>query len=264
MKQALLVAMFLSILGVGAGCASADSGRLQAVAAAASASGMGKAAADSFLARVRGSQDRFFALLAEAAAQAQADPYLLVRVDKSKALPKGYEPADLVALDGTGLSVSRKGHRLRKPAYEALLAMSKAASAEGVTLLVSSTYRSYAYQETVFSRNVAEMGEKEASRVSARPGASQHQLGTAIDFGSITDAFAETKASKWLVANARRFGFSLSYPKGMEAVTGYVWESWHYRYIGAPAAALQAEFFDGAQCHLINFLDAYLPAPPSR
>ncbi|MCE1197115.1 D-alanyl-D-alanine carboxypeptidase family protein, partial [bacterium] len=91
--------------------------------------------------------------------------------------------------------------------------------------------------------------------------ASQHQLGTAADFGSITDEFAGTAAGKWVAANAGRFGFSLSFPKGLEPVTGYLWESWHFRYIGKEAAALQEEYFGGVQHYLIVFLDALSRAP---
>ena len=193
-----------------------------------------------------------------------ADPFLLRLLDKRHSLPSDYEPADLVHLDGTGLPVSRAGHRLRKPAFDSLVVMDKAARSEGISLLVSSSYRSYAYQSEVFSRNVAEMGKKEAERVSAAPGTSQHQLGTAIDFGSITDAFAETAASKWLAKNAGRFGFSLSYPKGQEGLTGYVWESWHYRYIGKDAVALGDEYFGGIQQYLMLFLDALSRAQPKK
>jgi zinc D-Ala-D-Ala carboxypeptidase len=208
-------------------------------------------------AKIEASPARFSELLAAALADRAADPMLLYRADKAKALPEGYEPADLVALDGTGLSVGRQGQRLRRPAFEAMRAMDAAARAGGVTLLVSSTYRSYAYQAEVFARNVKESGREAALMVSAEPGHSQHQLGTAIDFGSITDAFAGTKAGRWLLANAPRFGFSLSFPKGMEAVTGYSWESWHYRYIGKAAAAMAEEFFGGAQRHALMFLEAY-------
>ena len=206
--------------------------------------------------RIEGSPDRFFALLDNVKAEMAADPGLLRRADKQKGLPADFAPDDLVALDGTVLAVSRPGHKLRKPAFDALAVMSKAARAEGITLLVSSAYRSYEYQKGVFARNVAEMGEKEAIRVSAPPGASQHQLGTAMDFGSITDAFATTAAGKWMLANAGRFGFSLSFPKGLEPVTGYMWESWHYRFIGKDAVALQDEYFGGVQHYLILFLDA--------
>ena len=209
----------------------------------------------SVLARLEAAPDRFLSLLDRALADRRADPMLLYRVDKAKALPPGYVPPDLVKLDGTGLSVSRPGHRLRASAFRALVAMSEASGAEGVALLVSSSYRSYEYQVEVFGRNVKELGRSQAEMVSAAPGHSQHQLGEAIDFGSITDAFAETKASRWLSANARRFGFSLSFPKGMTDVTGYAWESWHYRYIGTAAAALEGEYFEGIQQYLLLFLD---------
>lgn len=220
--------------------------------------------ASSIMQKIQTNPERFFSLLGKAAEAADRDPYLLRRVDKRKGLPESYVPADLILLDKTGLSVSRQGHRLRKPAYDALMSMSGAAHKEGVTLLVSSAYRSYQYQTEVFARNVKEMGEKEAERVSARPGSSQHQLGMAIDFGSISDAFAETKASAWLAKNAAAYGFSLSYPQGLEDLTGYVWESWHYRYIGKDAAALQSEYFLGLQCYLIDFLDTYLQARPMQ
>jgi len=262
MKTALAVTIFtLAVLG-GAGCAPQLSDRMAQVETA--VTGIDKVEAEAFLARVRKAPDHLFTLLDAVGAEMAVDPQLLARVDKSKPLPSTYAPWDLVDLDGKGLSVSKTGLKLRKAAFDAFCAMSAAAKAQGVTLTVSSAYRSYAYQKALFSRNVAEMGEKEASRVSARPGSSQHQLGMAMDFGSITDAFADTKASKWLVSNASTFGFSLSYPKGMEPMTGYVWESWHYRYIGKSAAALQAEYFGGTQHYLMLFLDAFSQARPSK
>jgi zinc D-Ala-D-Ala carboxypeptidase len=185
----------------------------------------------------------------------KTDPMLLYRVDKAKALPDGYAPPDLVPLDGADLSVSRTGHRLRKAALQALKAMYVAARADNVTLLVSSSYRSYAYQVEVWNRGVAAEGEAETAASVARPGHSQHQLGTALDFGSITDTFAESKASHWLMVNAHRFGFSLSFPQGMSSVTGYKWESWHYRYIGKSAASLEQEYFGGIQQYLLLFLE---------
>lgn len=208
---------------------------------------------------IEAGRGRFLELLAAAEADRAADPELLRRVDKSPggALGETYEPGDLAGLDGTGLSVSRPGHRLRRPALEALVAMDAAARAEGIVLLVSSSYRSYAYQREVFARNVAQDGLPRARLLSAEPGRSQHQLGTAADFGSIDDSFAETRAGRWLAGNARRFGFSASYPKGMEDLTGYLWESWHYRYVGAAAAALEAEFFGGTQARMLAFLEKY-------
>ena len=187
-------------------------------------------------------------------ADRREDPLLFYRVDKEKALPETYAPTDLVPLEGTGLSVSRTGHRLRKNAFRALKAMDLAARTDGVSLLVSSSYRSITYQG-VWNRIVAADGMAETEVSVARPGHSQHQLGTVIDFGSITDAFAETKASHWLAVNAHRFGFSLSFPKDMTKVTGYKWESWHYRFIGEAAASLETEYFDGIQQYLLLFLE---------
>jgi len=141
------------------------------------------------------------------------DPDLLRRVDKSVALPANFVPADLVVLDGAFRMWSPKGMLLRAPARDALVRMAEAAKKEGRTLVVSSTYRSYDYQKTVFERNVREMGKAEAERVSAQPGMSQHQLGTAVDFGSITDEFGDTAAGRWLSANAGKVRFFALFPE---------------------------------------------------
>lgn len=187
---------------------------------------------------------------------------LLQLVDKAHFLPEGYAPADLVSLtaataQGRSYMINRDGLSLRRMAEEALEEMAAAAMRNGVTLLVSSTYRSYEYQENVYRRNVAELGQEAADRESAMPGASQHQLGTVIDFGSITDEFAETRAGHWLSANAHRFGWSLSFPQGYEAVTGYRWECWHYRYLGVQALEFQRKWFGDIQQYMLEFIDAW-------
>ena len=181
-------------------------------------------------------------------------PDLLVLVDKRHLLPPDSVPPDLVSLAGYPLSVSRGDLLLRKAIMPDVVALASAARADGVTLLFSSTYRSYDYQKLVHGREVSRYGREAADRESAPPGASQHQLGTAIDFGTITDAFAQTRAGRWLAARAWEYGLTLSYPEGYEAVTGYRWESWHYRYIGRPAARLQKEFFGDVQQYLLEFL----------
>jgi D-alanyl-D-alanine carboxypeptidase len=187
----------------------------------------------------------------------EGDPYVRMLVDKKHPLPPGYEPADLVELAQASYGVSRPGLLLRQAAGDALEEMAAAARADGVTLIVSSAYRSYEYQEAVYRRNVQELGQETADRESARPGYSQHQTGLAADFGSIDDSFAETPAGRWILDNANRFGWSLSFPEGYEAVTGYRWESWHYRYVGRDLCVFINTYFDGIQQYALRFIDEW-------
>jgi D-alanyl-D-alanine carboxypeptidase len=184
----------------------------------------------------------------------EGDRHLRELVDKTHSLPAGYVPSDLVTLTEGSYRVSRNGLTLRRVAATALDEMAKAARADGVVLVASSTYRSYDYQTQVYNRNVKEMGQAAADRESARPGHSQHQTGLVVDFGSIDDSFAATPAGRWMAANASRFGWSLSFPDGYEEVTGYRWESWHYRYVGKGLAAFIDKYFDGIQQYALRFL----------
>jgi len=182
-----------------------------------------------------------------------AETFLLV--DKQHPLPADYAPADLVRLHKDyKLDVTLADVSVRKSIMPAVLDMTQAARADGVTLVFSSGYRSYEYQTSVYAREVRMYGKETADRESAQAGMSQHQLGTAIDFGSITDAFASTRAGKWMAAHAWEYGFSLSYPRGYEGITGYRYESWHYRFITRAGTLLQREFFDDVQQYLMEFL----------
>jgi len=194
------------------------------------------------------------AFMADLSACLEGDRYLRALVDKKHSLPTGYAPNDLVTLTDGSYRVSRNGLTLRRAAAAALDEMAKAARADGVTLVASSAYRSYEYQTQVYNRNVREMGQEAADRESAKPGHSQHQTGLVVDFGSIDDSFAATAAGRWMKTNASRFGWSLSFPDGYEAVTGYRWESWHYRYVGKPLAAFIDNYFGGIQQHALRFI----------
>lgn len=168
---------------------------------------------------------------------------LLVLVDKSHALPPEYVPPDLVtvradiASPGAPIAV-----QLRKEAADALARMIADARTQGIYLLAQSAYRSYDYQAQVYNNEVQTFGQAKADSESARPGHSEHQLGTAVDFTTRTlqydlnDSFATTPEGRWLAQHAADYGFVLSYPQGKESVTGYVYEPWHYRYIGVQAA----------------------------
>jgi D-alanyl-D-alanine carboxypeptidase len=195
--------------------------------------------------------------LSDLSAVTEGDPFLRRLVDKQHALPEGYEPDDLVELRGGKYQVSRAGLQLRRDAADALGEMAEAARADVVTLVASSAYRSRRYQVTVYQRIVAEMGQEAADRESSRPGYSQHQTGLAVDFGSISDEFADTKAGRWLAANAARYGWSLSFPDGYEALTGYRWESWHYRYVGPALAAFIDAWFGGIQQYALQFINEW-------
>ena len=186
------------------------------------------------------------------------DLSLYYLIDKKHAVGSDYVPRDLIPVKGNELwNVSRNDLSLRPEAYAALEDLSRAALNDGIKLLVSSTYRSYQYQEGLFNRYVKQDGLELAERYSARPGTSQHQLGVAVDFGSITDDWGDTKMGKWIYDHAADFGWSLSFPQGYEDVTGYMWECWHFRYIGKEACRFQKKWFGNIQQFMLEFLDAW-------
>ena len=111
------------------------------------------------------------------------------------------------------------------------------AASEGHDLYVGSGFRSQAYQEVVFAAQVNRWGDEDtANRYSARPGHSQHQLGTTIDFTNTFRGFRQSPAADWLRDNAHRFGFILPYTVAATYRTGYVDEPWHARWVGQSLA----------------------------
>lgn len=143
-----------------------------------------------------------------------------------------WEPSDLVEF---------YGHQLRAEAAKAADTMIDAAATDGVTLLVSSAYRSYAVQQQTYQYWVSVNGQQVADQLSARPGYSEHQTGLAIDFASpegcrLEECYRDTLAGQWLVKNAPRYGYILRFPDGRQSVTGYRFEPWHYRYVGVQIA----------------------------
>ena len=183
-------------------------------------------------------------------------PFYLI--DKTHKVSADYEPKGLIHLEKNNLfAINKNNLSLRPEAFEALKVLAAAAKADGVTLTVSSTYRSYEYQKNLFDYWVRVDGLEEAERESARPGTSQHQLGMALDFAPVDDAFDQTPGGKWVYANAAKYGWSLSFPKGYEDVTGYRWECWHFRYIGVEACQFQKKWFSDVQQFMIEFIDAW-------
>jgi D-alanyl-D-alanine carboxypeptidase len=129
--------------------------------------------------------------------------------------------------------------KMRKAAAEAFKAMQAAAAAEGVSLVPLSAFRSVEDQQHLFFDVKADRGQTATKRaeVSAPPGYSEHHTGYAVDIGdanvpaaNVSPDFENTAAFKWLQANAARYSFEISFPKGNAQGVNY--ESWHWRFVG--------------------------------
>jgi len=169
------------------------------------------------------------------------DDWALILINKEHPIPDDYE-FELATIKGNIKSDVR--------VVEHVLAMQKAARADGVDLMICSPYRSEEKQQKLFEKKVAQYERKGydhdkaydlASETVAIPGTSEHQVGLAFDFGvpenqMLNESFAETDGGKWLKENAERFGFILRYPRGKEDITDIIFEPWHYRYVGVEAA----------------------------
>ena len=160
---------------------------------------------------------------------------LLMLVNKYNKLPEDYAPTDLTTIS---TNYSYWGD-LRSEANEAFLKMAKDASSEGLKIINTSPYRSYEHQNRLYNNYVKQDGVKEADTYSARPGYSEHQTGLALDVvtpSSTLNTFEKTAEFKWMKENSYKYGFILRYGEGMEYITGYMYEPWHYRYVGIEAA----------------------------
>ena len=191
------------------------------------------------------------------------DNMYLILVNKQNPLGADYVPENLVDID-TSYTNGGKQIKLEKTALDALISMLDKMKEDGITnVTITSAYRDYEYQKKLFDGYCAR--EKEAHPAwsedeikaevltySAAPGTSEHQSGLCVDlfttemeglynYGSETKnpydkGFAETKAFEWLCENAHKYGFILRFPENKTGVTGYSYESWHYRYVGVQVA----------------------------
>lgn len=192
------------------------------------------------------------------------DSMYLLLVNKSNPVGNDYVPANLVAIDS---SYTNGGKRveLEKKTAEAAIAMLDAMKDEGINnVSITSGYRTYDYQKSLFDRYFSEeqaahptWSDSEVKEYvltySAYPGTSEHQTGLCMDlittemvglwnYGTETPnnpydkGFAETDAFVWLQNNAHKYGFILRFPEDKTNITGYSYESWHYRYVGVDHA----------------------------
>ncbi|RXV60940.1 MULTISPECIES: D-alanyl-D-alanine carboxypeptidase family protein [unclassified Fusibacter] len=165
---------------------------------------------------------------------------MLVLVNKKTNLAARFKPESIVHADVTqkygNTSVSDVIHSDLKRMFED-------ARKAGHILYLSSGYRDYDFQESLFSQGVRKNGYAYTNRFIAVPGQSEHQTGLAVDITAksvslgLTATFDGTKEYEWLMEHAYEYGFILRYPEGKEAITGYGYEPWHYRYVGSATIA---------------------------
>ena len=158
----------------------------------------------------------------------------LMLINADNPLPENYE-------EGLKLKTVDKKYRnndnvtdIEENVYPFITEMVKKANEDGVDLKVWSPFRSYAIQNILFQNQVARVGgdEEKAATVVARPGTSEHNTGLCADFNMADDAFENTKMYTWMKENAENYGFVLRYPKDKTEITGVIYESWHWRFVG--------------------------------
>ena len=158
---------------------------------------------------------------------------ILMLVNKHNYLDR-YEPEELTDLGYYGSWGS-----MQSEAREAFATLVNAAAQDGCRIWAVSPYRSYDRQKSIYSSYVNAYGGRSADTYSARPGSSEHQTGLAVDVakrGYSYKTFNGTKECEWMQEHAHEYGFILRYGKGMDYITGYMYEPWHYRYVGVEVA----------------------------
>lgn len=182
-----------------------------------------------------------------------------VIVNKTRPLdPIDYAPTDL---DNLSPVPNGSSQYMRTEAADALRVLYTAAKAEGVSFKVATAKRSYGDQRVIHRDLVTEKGEAWADRASARGGYSEHQTGWALDIYDSDECrlkfcFGESDAGRWVSEHAWEFGFILRYPDDADAITGFIWEPWHLRYVGIE---LSTEMHENG----IAILEEFFGLPPA-
>lgn len=182
---------------------------------------------------------------------------------------RSYKPTNLVPISPHFSREITLGYptQVREELLQPLIDMVNAMLNAGLEPYIISGYRSYATQEATYNKWLAIEPDR-ADILSAKPGHSEHQLGTTVDFGSyrlhdyLDDTFDEklqfhtyfykTPEGEWLAANAHLYGFTLSYPRSAQEVTGFYYEPWHYRYVGVGNATALLEGGTSLTEYLLN------------
>jgi len=159
-----------------------------------------------------------------------------ILVNKYSYLEEDYIPNNLEIIPE---EYARSGMRLVKNAKDAFVAMAREARKDKRPIIAMSSYRSYKYQVNLFEKYKEADGIKDADTYSARAGFSEHQTGLCVDiYDGVLDYtnFEQSDSFDWMQKNAYKYGFILRFPEGKENITGYQYESWHYRYVGKDIA----------------------------
>ena len=173
-----------------------------------------------------------------------ADPALTI-LDRSYGIPASFVPDDLVPASSAGFDGASGEMLVSRALIADLEALRTASVADGLVLEIESGYRSYEDQRATFADWVARIGPEGAAARTARPGHSEHQLGTALDFvspgwsGRFGDWAVESAEGAWMAEHGWEYGFVMSYRAGDAEASCYGYEPWHYRWIGREAAAAQ-------------------------
>lgn len=156
-------------------------------------------------------------------------------VNKYRELPEDYEPEDLTTIDAA--YASDNNQRATKVVVDAFMEMAKDAEQQNLHMIANSSYRSYQEQKEIYDLYERQYGGQYARDYAALPGFSEHQTGYVIDIANKDhEIFDGTGEFQWLKKNAYKYGFILRYPMDKEDITGYAYESWHYRYVGKELA----------------------------
>ena len=182
----------------------------------------------------------------EKKAQLQKDEenglFLLVNKEPENHLDSAYKAGDLEPIRYYAADRNKYTRFMRAEAADAFHRLVEAAAEEEIDIVMTTAYRSYEFQQILWDNYVAQKGEAEANKTSARPGESEHQTGLAVDLSTSeidyrnSSDFADTAAGRWVAENAHRFGFILRFPEGKSDITGYSYEPWHIRYVGLTVA----------------------------
>jgi len=192
-----------------------------------------------------------FATLADGQSYSEKNPYVytvqeieqssfMLLVNKTRRLPEGYVPPDLQYAN-TRVLCDKANTFLNATALDYLEEMFAAAKKEGIELIFFDGWREESLQKLYYTNKIAEKGYNLATTLVAPPRGSEHELGLAADILSTVHKmrdgrFADTSTGKWLIANCWKYGFILRYPKDKVEITRFLFEPWHYRFVGVEHA----------------------------